>query len=87
MLLANGAQPNELVMKRLAMMGCVGLVLAHRWGGEGLLLPIGRREEKRRAGVPLLQPTRTEVFFAPSPSPALHLPAPPPRLPACLTAA
>ncbi|PSC68068.1 family transcriptional regulator [Micractinium conductrix] len=29
MLLANGAQPNELVMKRLAMMGCVGLVLAH----------------------------------------------------------
>lgn len=31
MLLFNSIQPNELVVKRLAMMGCTALVLAHRW--------------------------------------------------------
>lgn len=40
MLVFHGMQPNELVVKRLAMMGCTVLVLVHRWAGALLVLPL-----------------------------------------------
>ncbi|KAL4444581.1 hypothetical protein ABPG77_002398 [Micractinium sp. CCAP 211/92] len=54
MLLSHGIQPNELVVKRLAMMGCTALVLAHSMKEQrlqissyaGLLLSGGRDEQR-----------------------------------------